>query len=181
MKKILKRLMAFALVFTLVLTLTGCGEEKTNNGNGTSKNGNDTQKEEKVYGLGEYAKTEHYEVAVIKVTKGVTNKNVAYTPAEGKEFVAIEISIKNISEEDGSVGAGDFQYIGEDGKLTGRYPNAFFGFGVEPEAFGAKDLEIGQKFNGTIIYEMPKDMNEIELWYREGYTTTPDALFKFTK
>lgn len=52
---------------------------------------------------------------------------------------------------------------------------------MEPDTFGAEDIEIGQTFNGTIVYLMPESMKEVELWFRESYTTTPDAAFKFSK
>ena len=71
------------------------------------------------YSIGEYAKTEHYEVAIVKVTKPTEWK---FKPEEGKEYVAVEISVKNISDENGSVKQSEFQYKGEDGKLHGRYP-----------------------------------------------------------
>lgn len=178
-------LLVVAIVLGVIIMNIIGGKEKGNNisdkGSITSK---ETKKETKssekgkVYGLGEYVKTEHYEVAIVKVTKPTKWRD---EPEEGKEYVAVEISVKNISDEDGAVSQSEFQYKGEDGKLHGRYPNTFSGFDVEPETFGAEDLEIGQTFNGTIVYLLPKNMTEVELWYRESYTTTPDAAFKFSK
>lgn len=176
MKKVLMALLSLILL----LSFTACNEGKTPLGNSSSDTTSANSEANKTiyYGIGEYAKTEHYEVAIVKVTKPTEWK---FEPEEGKEYVAVEISIKNISDEDGSVSNSDFQYVGEDGKLHGRYPDTYSGFGVEPDTFGAEDVEIGQTFNGTIVYLMPESMKEVELWYREGYTTTPDAAFKFSK
>lgn len=183
----MKKLIIVFLSFVLILTISACGygnndANKTSSENpGMSGAGGEKQPKmtkDKAYEIGEYAKTEHYEVAIVKVTKPT---EWVFEPEEGKEYVAVEISVKNISDEDGSVGQSDFQYVGEDGKLHGRYPNTYSGFGVEPATFGAEDLAIGESFNGTIVYLLPKSINEVELWYREGWTATPDAIFKFSK
>ena len=183
----MKMLLIALLLFVLILTVSACGNDDNDVNKATSENtesfessGKNQPKEttDKAYEIGEYAKTEHYEVSIVKVTKPTEWK---FEPEEGKEYVAVEISIKNISDEDGSVSNSDFQYVGEDGKLHGRYPDTYSGFGVEPDIFGAEDVEIGQTFNGTIVYLMPESMKEVKLWYREGYTTTPDATFKFSK
>ncbi|MDD4591005.1 MAG: DUF4352 domain-containing protein [Parabacteroides sp.] len=176
----MRKIFLFMVCAIMVLSLVACGKETGDVGQ-VEKQGNQeqqVQQEKKVYGVGEYVKTENYEVAIAKVTKPTKWK---FEPEEGKEYVAVEISIKNISDEDGSVGQSDFQYVGEDGKLTGRYPNTYSGFDVDPDTFGTEDLEIGQTFNGTIVYLMPKSMEEIELWFREGWTESPDAVFKFSK
>lgn len=171
----MKKIFLIAFCIIMIFALVGCGR-KPNVDENMGKQ--EEQQKDKVYGIGEYAKTEHYEVAIAKVTKPTKWK---FEPEEGKEYVAVEISIKNISDEDGSVKQSDFQYMGEGEKLHGRYPDTYSGFDVTPETFGAEDLEIGQTFNGTIIYLLPKSMTEVELWYREGYTTKPDATFKFSK
>lgn len=46
MKKILKYLCAIAFAFVLLLGLTGCGEEKTNNGGKNNQGGNEQQGEQ---------------------------------------------------------------------------------------------------------------------------------------
>lgn len=178
----MKKLLLIMSCLVIVFVLTACGKESGENTQVGEEQELIQQKEqtdeEKVYGIGEYAKTGDYEVAIVKVTKPT---EWVFEPEEGKEYVAIEISVKNISDEDGSVGQSSFQYKGEDGTLHGRYANTYSGFGVEPDTFGAEDIEIGQTFNGTIVYLMPKSMEEVELWYREGYTSTPDITFKFSK
>ena len=183
----MKRTLIILLLLALALSLTACGGDggsKTSSESPSpaesSKTSSDEARSDETiyYSIGEYAKTEHYEVAIVKVTKPTEWK---FKPEEGKEYVAVEISVKNISDENGSVKQSGFQYKGEDGKLHGRYPDTYSGFGVEPDTFGAEDIEIGQTFNGTIVYLMPESMKEVELWFRESYTTTPDAAFKFSK
>lgn len=170
MKKIFTLMLAVFMIFCLV----GCGEKAGNGGNVE-----ETKKEEqKVLGIGESGKAEEFEVSIVKVSKPTEWK---FPPKEGTEYIAVEIQAKNISSEEASIAQGDFQYMGSDGYMHGRYADTYSGFGVTPNTFGAEKVKPGETFNGTIVYDMPKDMETVEMWYRESYTTTPDVLFKFSK
>ena len=84
MKKTLKGLCTITLAFVLLLGLTGCGEEKTNNGGGNNDGGNGVV-ENKLFDVS----IEDYELPT-EVSKGVATLDKAYSESSKTAFIKLK-------------------------------------------------------------------------------------------
>jgi hypothetical protein len=165
------------LGFILVLfTLSGCaerGEEKT--GNSAPPSPAATPAKEQVYPIGEAGRTDNLEIMITKAEKAAEWIN---SPAEGREYVVVSFKVTNISKENQSIGADDFQYVRDESGSRESYARTT-GVKADPDTFGAADIEPGESFEGSLVYAMPVDMGHIELHYLESYKTA--LKFEFDK
>ena len=83
-----------SILMLTVLAFTGCGGTDTEP-SGKSTAGQ-TGAEEKVYSLGEAAKTDELEITITRVEKA---SEWTKTPPEGYEYAVVFIRAKNISDE----------------------------------------------------------------------------------
>jgi predicted small lipoprotein YifL len=175
-RKSLKGLVCGLSLLLALFTLAGCGEKTAEKGaNIQSQPPAAKQAEERVYQIGEAGSTDALEITITKVEKAAEWIN---SPAEGREYVIVSFRITNLSKEEQSVGAGDFQYVASD---TGSRDAFARTTGVEanPDTFGAADIAPGESFEGSLVYAMPVEMSHIELHYIKSYSTA--LKFEFDK
>ncbi|MDR1579157.1 MAG: DUF4352 domain-containing protein [Synergistaceae bacterium] len=133
------------------------------------------QTEERIYRIGEAGGMDELEITITKVEKAAEWIN---SPPEGREYVIISFQITNLSDEEQSVGAGDFQYVAND---TGSRESCARTTGVkaDPDTFGAAGIAPGESFEGSLVYAMPSEMSRIELHYIKNYSAA--LKFEFDK
>jgi hypothetical protein len=129
--------------------------------------------------LGQAGRTDLFEITVTAVAKA------SYWTKEKKEdeeYVVVSIRVVNISNEENSIGANDFQWVDSQGYRNGieDYSGVKTNESI-PAIFGAQWLSPGESFEGSMVYLMPKNMNRIEFHYIKGYTLKPDLQFLFHK
>lgn len=111
---------------------------------------------------GETAQFGNLEVKVNKVERNYTSTNRFSTPDEGKEFILVNVTIKNIGEEPESVSPFAFD-INENGAAEG---SAFVS--DIPEKLESKTLSPGASVTGNVPYEVTKDATGLKLQYEAG-------------
>ncbi|WP_225535256.1 MULTISPECIES: DUF4352 domain-containing protein [unclassified Enterococcus] len=136
MKRIIKLVVLSSVIVGIV---TGCSNAKIE----TTES---SESKTIVSELKKTKSTENFEVTIIsaKIVENELNTDV------GKRTVELDVRAKNITDEDQSIGTGDFVIVGEDGKeyaFTGNENN--FGDAVSAK----KTLE------GKGYYSIPNDMN----------------------
>ena len=130
-----------------------------------------------VLGVGEAGKTEELEITITRAFKATDWIN---SPKEGYEYVVVSIHAKNISSEEKSVSAGDFQFMNEEIGHNECYARST-GVKADPRTFGAETMGPGESFEGSIVFAMPKSMDRVKLNYMEGYNPKPLLVFEFEK
>lgn len=130
-----------------------------------------------VMGIGETGKTETLEITISGVTKAT---EWTKTPKEGYEYVLVAIRVTNVAGEKQGISAGDFQFFNEDLGHKDGYSRTT-GIKADPKVFYSADVEPGETFEGTLVFAMPKDMQKVEMEYREGYDPKPLLHFAFDK
>lgn len=128
-------------------------------------------------GVGEAGKTDELQITITSAFKAADWIN---SPKEGYEYVVVSIHAKNISSEEKSISAGDFQFMNEEVGHNEGYARST-GVKADPETFGAETIDPGESFEGSIVFAMPKSMNRVELKYMEGYDPKPLLVFEFDK
>lgn len=92
--------------------------------------------------------------------------------------MVVSLKITNISNEEQSIGANDFQYVRDESGSRESYARTT-GVKADPDTFGGTDIKPGESFEGSLVYAMPIDMGHIELHYLESYQTA--LRFEFNK
>lgn len=129
---------------------------------------------DQVLAVGEAGRTEDLEISITNVQKATEWIN---SPPEGSEYVVVALKITNISDEEQSVGAGDFQFVNASGSREAYTRST--GVKTDPDTFGGTDIAPGESFEGSIVFAIPVEMSNIELHYLESYQTA--LRFAFTK
>lgn len=129
--------------------------------------------------LGQAGRTDNFEITLTAVAKA---SYWTKDKKEDEEFVVVAIRVVNISNEEKSIGANDFQWVDSQGYRHGIENYS----GVEtsesmPDTFGAQTLSPGDSFEGSMVYLIPKNMSRIEFHYLKGYSLKPDLQFLFHK
>lgn len=174
----LKKAVCIFSLLIVLMAISGCGEKED-----IKVEGNETQTfsveqtESPALQIGQAGKTDTLEITVTKAEKALEWINAT---AEGREYVVVAFKISNISKEEQSVGAGDFQYINDESGSREAYARAT-GVKAEPKTFGAADIAPGDTFEGSLVYAVPVKQNRIELHYIKRLSAKPALRFEFNK
>jgi len=129
--------------------------------------------------LGQAGRTDIFEITVTAVAKA---SYWTKDKKEDEEYIVVAVRFVNISNEEESIGANDFQWVDSQGYRNGI--EQYSGVKTDesmPDTFGAKTLSPGESFEGSMVYLMPKNMNRVEFHYLKGYSLKPDLQFLFHK
>ncbi|NPV91281.1 MAG: DUF4352 domain-containing protein [Firmicutes bacterium] len=174
-------LKAAAFVLTLMLALgvfAGCGQDvKPKAENGSPKSPASGQAEKPALKVGEAGKTDKLSITVTKAEKA---KEWVNSPAKGREYVVVSFKVTNISKEEQSIGANDFQYVSDESGSREAYARTT-GVKAVPDTFGAAKIAPGDTFEGSLVYAVPVEMSRVELHYMEKLGLKPDLRFEFNK
>lgn len=101
------------------------------------------------------------EVTVTKVERNYNTGNSYIEPSEGKEFVKVTVSIKNVSDSNIEVSPFDFKIQSSDGALK---EITFSTYSLEDE-FESAELIPGGIRIGALLFEVPKNDANLKLVY----------------
>lgn len=180
MKKLLNHKVTILLfsVLLILAAVSGCGKEDVPPADADqTKPASAGQSEAAPLSVGQTGKTETLAVSVTGVKKATEWIN---GPAEGREYVVVSLEITNISKEEQSVSANDFQFVSDASGSRESYA-ASTGVEAEPPVFGGEDIAPGDTFQGSLVFAIPKDMSSVELDYIQSLGAKPDLRFQFGK
>lgn len=177
-RKTIKVLICVLSLLFVLFALVGCGEKASEkDGNNEKPTSSDSQPEDILYQIGETGSTDELEIMITKVEKAAEWIN---GPSQGREYVVVSFKVTNISEEEQSIGADDFQYIIDENGDRESYARTT-GVKADPDTFGGESIAPRESFEGSLVYAMPVEMSHIELHYIEGYNINPALKFGFDK
>lgn len=169
---------AFTLMALLLLfVLSACGDKAQAPSSGSATAGNQAQAQvgEKLYQLGETAKTDQLEITVTQVEKAA---NWTKTPAEGYEYVVISIMARNISNEEQSITASQFGFVKDETGNRGSYETYT---GVETAHDYSATVAPGENAEISLVFAIPIEMIRIEFHYTVGYSLNPALRFELSR
>lgn len=112
----------------------------------------------KDYNKGETARFGQFEIKVNAVERDYTFDNKYLAADEGKEYVRVNVTIKNVGEESKQIGRYDID-ISE----AGASDSAVL-YSAEP-ALDSKELDPGASMSGNIVYEVTSGATDLKLRY----------------
>lgn len=158
MKKILVVMLAVAMVFAFA----ACGSDEP---------------EEEVkteFAIGEVADVDGVKYTVTEVT--YSQGDEWDSPAEGKEYVIVNVSIENTSEEDASYNTFDWTMV----NAQGQEDETSFSIIDTDTNLGSGTLKPGGTKSGTMVFEEPKDDGALKLLYYANVMFDEEPAFEVT-
>jgi hypothetical protein len=139
------------------------------------------EREDKIYQIGETARTDTFEITVTDVQKA---KDWIISPDKGYEYVFVYFRIKNVSKKKQSISQNRFQYV-KDGKSKGAPERSTTGIktssGAEAD-WPFEDIAPGDSVEASAVYAIPTSMSRVTLIYHESLTAgSPQLKFGFNK
>lgn len=113
---------------------------------------------EKDFAKGETAVFDNFEVKINSVTRNYVPESSFYQPEEGNEYIVLNITVKNVGDENEIVGPYAFSV-----KDAGAATDSAF-VTVSPE-FKSDTLYPQASITGNIVYEVTKDSTDLKLQY----------------
>lgn len=164
---------ALGLIVTALFVVGIIASSNINNSARQSLENQQNEAQSAIDGKREFSKGEtatiagKFELKVNSVERNYT-PNSSRTPASGKEFVLVNVTIKSISEEGERVGAYSFGVINNGLKTAGSTATI-------PDPLQTGELEPGASTSGNLIFEVPTDATDLKLAYE---ATLVDKSFK---
>ena len=159
MKKVLALLMSLLMVFACA----SCSSEDSGDGEAEKKTS---------FAVGETADIDgsKYTVTDVEYSQG----DEWDTPAEGKEYVIVSISIENGRDEDLSYNVFDWAMINGEGQEDTESITI-----IDTDTnLGSGDLKPEGTKSGTIVFEEPKDTESLTLVYYENFLIDEEPAFE---
>ena len=128
----------------------------------------------KDFAKGETAKFGKLDVTVNKVQRNYMPTNRFSAPAEGKEFIIINVTIKNSSDESKYISASTLQL-----NVGGVSEYSTYVSGLKQLEGG--NLSSGASITGDLAFEVTKDASGLKLQYEETAFVTTDGKFNSKK
>lgn len=176
-----KKVTAAAVLCAAAVLAAGCSGKTASTGSGGVLS--DVQKfveaDGRDYGknftaeIGETQKNTFFSLSVDKAVR--LSSLAGYLPSEGFDYLAVSVSVKNISDKTIPMGVGDFVIRwadGDDGKdvpFTMEGEDNSYGFTDYPDSFELTPAGGDSKFSGWLYFEIPKDAMDVKLEYLEVY------------
>lgn len=153
----------WALAFTFVAVGSGAALDAAKKANDAlNEQASTTQAQidaKKDFAKGETATFGNFEVKVTSVTRNYTSDSAYVVPSDGNEFVAVGISVKNVSDSTQSFTKYDLQLV--DGSVAN---DASFSAEAAP-SFSGGSIVAGGTATGNIVFEAKKDASDLKLQY----------------
>jgi hypothetical protein len=149
-------------IFVIALVTVGIGGAALNTAIDQAQQGEQALVDaKKDFKKGETARFADFEVTVNKVTKGYEPENSFLGPSDGKEFIVVNLTVKNVADESAYVSSYDFDVNSDGLAVSSSFVN------VEPE-FENGTLSVGASVTGNIVYEVSKSASNLKLQYEHN-------------
>lgn len=153
------------VLFVIALSIGGAVVQTAQNAVDQANNeSNALINAKKDFAKGETAKfADAYEVTITSVQRNY-NPGQYYTAADGKEYVKLGLSIKNISDESQYVSSFTFNVLDKGVAKSSS-------FAPVDNELESGDLEAGATTKGNVVYEVTKGASDLKLVYKTTVST----------
>lgn len=166
--KVLTVVLAIAVIGGIAAAANGGNDAKVvdNNSNDTSQQAAAADKTEKTqFKVNETISFDNKEVTVTKVERNWNTGNQFVTPESGKEFVKVQVTIKNNSNNDISYNSFDWK-IKDSGNVLYDIASATF---MIDGSLGSDTLAAGDTISGFLAFEVPDGDTGLKLQYSPSF------------
>lgn len=114
-------------------------------------------------------------MAITGVERNYTSNNQFVTPADGKEFVLLNVEVKNVSDDKKTYLSTDWKIEDNDGALESVNIGAC---AADDGCLNTGDLVAGGKKNGTLIFEVPAGQQSLKIHYKPSFSFEKEAIIE---
>ncbi|OPF52720.1 hypothetical protein BH721_05530 [Clostridium baratii] len=135
------------------------------------ENNKPDEKKEEVFKIGDTVKVKDYEITVNKVS--TSKGNEISKPANGNEFLKVDITIKNISDKEQTVSSVlMFKVVDKEGRECKQE--------IFADSNGTLDGQVGagRKITGEYTVEVPKNSKGLELEFNSSFIDNKQVIVK---
>lgn len=172
MKKFVKTL---GVMILAGIVLVGCGDadvKEVKQEEEPKKEQAAEKKEETVKEFYKVGETVSIDGMEITVTSAKFTNPAEYSEAMNGKVMTVLVNVKNASQDNGYVDAGEFVLAGASGTQFEKY------FGYDDANMFYAELKAGNKIDGKLAYDVA-DENEYILYYEPSFTFKENAEIKF--
>lgn len=166
-KPIFKKLWFWVIVAIIIIGIgaaaTGANDEPTKVDE--NDNSSSSQQEQTEFKVGDVIAHDGKEITVKSIERNYDSGNQFIQPAEGKEYVKVNVYIENKSDDKISYNVYDWELQDSDGDIKSA---AGLTYSID-DGLGSGDLAKGGKKSGALIFEVPKDDAGLELHYKASF------------
>lgn len=165
------RLICASLAAVSLLAFVGCSSDNTKADENTDKPVvEESKKEDKELKVGDTFEQDGLKITVNKIRE-VKPTDDFMKPDEGTKWVAADVTIENIGNEDAAISSVlNFKLLDKDGRS--------FEMAIVTNLNGSLDgaLTVGRKMTGETAFSVPMDTQEVELEVNLKLTGKPDYI-----
>ncbi|MBR2710199.1 DUF4352 domain-containing protein [Candidatus Saccharibacteria bacterium] len=130
----------------------------------------ETETSTDTYRVGDTITLKNQTVSIVSIQRDYSTGNPYVTPKDGKEYIKVNISVANTSNAKRYFSAGDWKIQDSDGVID---TYSFTATAMLDDAFDSSiELASGGKTSGSLIFEVPKGDNGLELQYKASLLKT---------
>lgn len=141
--------------------------QKVGESGSTDNSTGQTSQQKTEFAVGDIIAVDGKEITVESVDRNWNSGNTFITPAEGKEYVKVNVKIENKSSSEIDYNSFDWKMQDSSGVIVDVDMNSF-GDGMMKSG----SLAEGGKVVGSMIFEVPKDDTGLKLQYKPVWSTT---------
>ena len=173
---IMKKILCFALILSIIFSLQACGFDTPTKESNTAGTSSSSKAEKETYGLNETAVFNNLKFTATEIKESTGGSFLA--PDDGNVYVGVKFTVENISDEEQAVSSvllfdaysGDAKCDYSISALT-----EFDGSSIDGS------IAPGKKLEGWYGVEVPADWSEIELDVKSDLLSSGTARFVFRK
>lgn len=171
-KKVWFWVLVVIIIFGIAMAIGGEeGAKKVGDNAGQSGNYSQEEEEEKTeFKVGDIVAFDGKEITVNAINRNYSSGNEFIQPSSGKEFVKVDVTLKNTTSEKISYNVLDWKYEDEDGNMEN------FSIMAQPDNdFGSGELAANGKKTGSIVFEV-KQNSSLKIHYSPSFWSDKDII-----
>ena len=175
----------FWLIIVIVLAgIGGAVNQDSNEAEKVGENNTSSQpennggaKEQTEFKVGDVIAYDNKQITVMSVERNYSASNQYAKPDSGKEYVKVNITIENKSDDKISYNALDWQIQNGDGAIE-NYMASGSTMAQADDSMSSGDLAKGGKKSGSIVFQVPKDDSGLILHYSPSFWSNKSVEIK---
>ena len=158
-------------VIVAIIVIGGGASSKQATKVGTNNSNTSQSSEQTEFKVGDAIAFDNKQITVTSVDRNYSSGNTYITPKDGKEFVKINVTISNKSNDKVSYNTFDWEIQDSNGTIE-DYSDAMMA--QADDALGSGDLAKGGTKTGSIVFEVPSGDAGLILHYKPSFWSDRD-------
>lgn len=149
--------------------------EKVGEGETTTETSKTETPTNTTFKVGDVIKSGDFEVTITSVQRDYVSANQFIEPDDGREFVLLNVEVKNVSDDKKTYLSTDWRIEDNDGALESVSLGACI---ADDTCLDSGDLVAGGKKTGSLIFEVPAGQEGLKVHYKPSLSFEKEAIIE---